>query len=142
MILYQNFAYCRYIFVWTFLFLFNIVPYSPTGSLCIIIFINYFYNQSKKIMTKNKFNGMIISEIILLFLCLIKVFKFYWIENTIFFTTYCGLIYFGVGVNPLYLHTTLLAEDDEIYKDELYFPYMKRVWSYFIFFYKDHHHSL
>tara|TARA_Y100000768_G_scaffold387893_1_gene380874 strand:- start:361 stop:765 length:405 start_codon:yes stop_codon:yes gene_type:complete len=133
MVLYQNLAYCRYIFIWSFLFLLNIVPYSPAASLSIIIIINYCFNQAKDIMTKSKFYGMFISELFLLVAILSKVFKFFLLENTVFFVTYSGVIYFYYDINPVYLHSTLLAIDDEKYKNELYFPYMKRVWGYFIF---------
>tara|TARA_B110000495_G_C23002048_1_gene591486 strand:- start:1036 stop:1440 length:405 start_codon:yes stop_codon:yes gene_type:complete len=133
MVLYQNLAYCRYIFIWSFLFLLNIVPYSPASSLIPIVIINYFFNQAKDIMTKSKFYGMFISELFLLIAILSKVFDFFLIENIIFFVTYSGIIYIYFDINPLYLHTTLLASDDEKYKNELYFPYMKRVWGYFLF---------
>lgn len=133
MVLYQNLAYCRYIFIWSFLFLLNIVPCSPASSLIPIVIINYFFNQAKDIMTKSKFYGMFISELFLLIAILSKVFDFFIIENIIFFVTYSGIIYIYFDINPLYLHTTLLASDDEKYKNELYFPYMKRVWGYFLF---------
>ena len=133
MVLYQNLAYCRYIFIWSFLFLLNIVPYSPASSLIPIVIINYFFNQAKDIMTKSKFYGMFISELFLLIAILSKVFDFFIIENIIFFVTYSGIIYIYFDINPLFLHTTLLASDDEKYKNELYFPYMKRVWGYFLF---------
>jgi len=129
---YQNLAYCRYLFVWSFLFLLDIIPYSPAGSLSIVIFINYFLNQSKTIMTKSKFYGMVISEITLFSACLLKVFDFFWIENLIFFVSYCGILYI-IGIDPIYLHSTLLSEDDNLHKDELYFPYMKRVWGLFLY---------
>jgi hypothetical protein len=133
MVLYQNLAYCRYIFIWSFLFLLNIVPCSPASSLIPIVIINYFFNQAKDIMTKSKFYGMFISELFLLIAILSKVFDFFIIENIIFFITYSGIIYVYFDINPVYLHTTLLASDDEKYKNELYFPYMKRVWGYFLF---------
>jgi hypothetical protein len=133
MVLYQNLAYCRYIFIWSFLFLLNIVPFSPASSLMSIVIINYFFNQAKDIMTKSKFYGMFISELFLLIAILSKVFDFFIIENIIFFVTYSGIIYIYFDINPVYLHTTLLASDDEKYKNELYFPYMKRVWGYFLF---------
>jgi hypothetical protein len=133
MVLYQNLAYCRYIFIWSFLFLLNIVPCSPASSLIPIVIINYFFNQAKDIMTKSKFYGMFICELFLLIAILSKVFDFFIIENIIFFVTYSGIIYIYFDINPLYLHTTLLASDDEKYKNELYFPYMKRVWGYFLF---------
>ena len=129
---YQNLAYCRYLFVWSFLFLLNVVHYSPAGSLSIVIFINYFLNQSKNTMTKNKFYGMVISEIALFSACLLKVFDFYWKENLIFFVSYCGTLYI-IGIDPIYLHSTLLSEDDNLHKDELYFPYMTRVWGLFLY---------
>ena len=81
MVLYQNLAYCRYIFMWSFLFLTNIVPYSPAASLVIIVIINYYFNHAKESMTKNKFYGMIVSELFLLIAVLLKVFKFFIVEN-------------------------------------------------------------
>ena len=74
-----------------------------------------------------------VSELFLLIAILSKVFDFFIIENIIFFVTYSGIIYLYFDINPLYLHTTLLASDDEKHKNELYFPYMKRVWGYFLF---------
>ena len=84
-------------------------------------------------MTKNKFYGMVISEFTLFICCLLKVFDFYWKENLIFFVCYCNTLYFFIGINPIYLHSTLLSEDDNLHKDELYFPYMKRVWGMFLY---------
>ena len=133
MVLYQNLAYCRYIFMWSFLFLTNIVPYSPAASLVIIVIINYYFNHSKESMTKNKFYGMIVSELFLLIAVLLKVFKFFIVENLIFVSIYGGVIYFCFNINPIYLHTTLLPKDDIKHKYELYFPYMKRVWGYLIY---------
>ena len=132
MVLYQNLAYCRYIFMWSFLFLSNIVPYSPAASLVIIVIVNYYFNNAKDSMTANKFYGMLLSELFLLIAVLSKVFKFFIIENLIFVTIYGSGIYFYFNINPIYLHTTLLPEDDKKHKHELYFPYMKRVWGYLI----------
>jgi hypothetical protein len=84
-------------------------------------------------MTANKFYGMLLSEQFLLIAVLSKVFKFFIIENLIFVTIYGSGIYFYFNINPIYLHTTLLPEDDKKYKHELYFPYMKRVWGYLIY---------
>ena len=133
MVLYQNLAYCRYIFMWSFLFLSNIVPYSPAASLVIIVIVNYYFNNAKDSMTANKFYGMLLSELFLLIAVLSKVFNFFIIENLIFVTIYGSGIYFYFNINPIYLHTTLLPEDDKKYKHELYFPYMKRVWGYLIY---------
>ena len=132
MVLYQNLAYCRYIFIWSFFFLSNIVPYSPAASLVIIVIINYYFNKAKDNMTTNKFYGMLLSELFLLIAVLSKVFKFFIVENMIFVSIYGSGIYFYFNINPIYLHTTLLPEDDKKHKHELYFPYMKRVWGYFI----------
>jgi len=84
-------------------------------------------------MTANKFYGMLLSELFLLIAVLSKVFNFFIIENLIFVTIYGSGIYFYFNINPIYLHTTLLPEDDKKYKHELYFPYMKRVWGYLIY---------
>ena len=126
----QNFAYCRYIYIWSILFLLNIVTFSPLSSLLVIfIFESYSFLMHKKIyMLDSKSNGIIFFDFFFLFLVLIKDSKPYILQNLIFFILYNIILQLN-GLNVLNVHNNLLKQDDIIHKHENYFDYFKRIWS-------------
>ena len=139
MVLYQNLAYCRYLFIWSFLFLLNIIPYSPMISLTIVIIIDYLTNEKKdQTMTQSKMYGMFLSEITLIYLCLNKKFKIDLLQNIYFFIIYYILVKFIIKIDPVKLHKEYLLNDDIKFKKETYIEYMCRIWSYFIFPFKKY----
>ena len=142
MIIYQNLAYCRYLFIWAFLFLSNIIPYSPMISLSSVIILDHLTNQNKESqMTKSKLNGLFLSEIILIYLCLLKKFSIDIVPNITFLIIYYLVLKFILKIDPVKLHKEYLPEDDLKFKDESYIQYFKRIWYYFIFFFKKHENA-
>ncbi len=139
MVLYQNLAYCRYLFLWSFLFLLNIIPYSPMISITVVIIIDYLTNEKKDLtMTQSKMYGMFLSEIILIYLCLNKKFNIDLLPNFIFFVIYFVIVKFMLQIDPIKLHKEYLLNDDVKFKKESYIEYMCRIWTYFIFPFKKH----
>ena len=127
--IYQNLAYCRYIYIWSFLYLANIIYFSPSSTIACIIILHLSNNSN---ITRNKKYGMILIDFILLTSCLVKDFKFYLIENIICLLFYL-IILLLIKVNPIILYTKYLEEDNKNHKDELYIAYMFRIWNYFLF---------
>ena len=139
MVLYQNLAYCRYLFLWSFLFLLNIIPYSPMISLTIVIIVDYLTNEKKdQTMTQSKMYGMFLSEITLIYLCLNKKFNIDLLPNIIFFIIYFIIVKFILQIDPIKLHKEYLSNDDVKFKKESYIEYMYRIWTYFILPFKKH----
>ena len=129
MVIYQNLAYCRYVYIWSFLYLANIIYFSPSSTIICIITLHIFNNSN---ITKNKKYGIILLDFLLLISCLAKNFKFHLIENIICLLLYL-IILLLIKVNPIILYTKYLEQDNENHKDELYIPYMFRIWNYFLF---------
>ena len=139
MVLYQNLAYCRYLFLWSFLFLLNVIPYSPMISLIVVIIIDYLANEKKgQTMTQNKMYGMFLSEITLIYLCLNKKFNIDFLPNLYFFIIYLTIVKFVIQIDPIKLHKEYLPQDDIKFKNESYIEYIFRIWNYFIFPLKKH----
>ena len=83
MINYQNLAYCRWLFVWSFLFLLDLIKFSPLVSLIIIFILEV--NNNKNYMTIDKRYGILLSELFLIIAIYIKSNKLYLMENICIF---------------------------------------------------------
>ena len=122
---YQNIAYCRFVFIWALLFIFNFIKFSPLLTLI-------FESTSKKpYITTNKKTGLLLSEIIFIVVLLFKSRKLYVFENISFFLIYLVFLY-TINVNIFNLHNHHLVRDDLIYSQENYKDYFIRIWSTFI----------
>ena len=127
----QNIKYCRYIYLWALFYLLNLIDFSPSSSLIIIVLIeiyNHISNFNKVKNFSNKFLFILLADIFLLILVLFKSKKLFIIENLLFF------IYFNI-ILIVYYKTNILIlnkytnEDDKIYKNETYINYLKRVYN-------------
>ena len=130
MIVYQNLAYCRFLFLWSFLYVFDIVKFSPLITLLIVIIIEL--NMDKYYMNRNKRYGIIISEIYLVIMLILKNRKLYLIENTIAIMLYCGILLL-METNIIKLYNNQLLVDDRIYSEETYWNYLARTWYSFFY---------
>ena len=128
---FQNIKYCRYIYLWGLFYLFNLIDFSPSSSLIVIVLIeiyNHISNFNKIKNFSNKFLFILLADIFLLILVLFKSKKLFIIENLLFF------IYFNI-ILILYYKTNILMlnkytkEDDKINKNETYINYLKRVYN-------------
>ena len=129
MIIYQDLAYCRLLFVWSFLYLFDLLHFSPLITLIIVVLIEITNNKSY--MNPNKRYGIVLSEIYLIIAICIKSRNLYVLENMIVFILYCGFLVL-MGTNIKKLHTKQLVIDDKIHSEETYWTYLGRVWYSFI----------
>ena len=128
MIIYQDLAYCRLLFVWSFLYLFDLVHFSPLITLIIVVLIDITNNKSY--MNPNKRYGIVLSEIYLIIAICTKSRKLYVLENMIVFILYCGFL-LVMGTNIKKLHTKQLVIDDKLHSEETYWNYLGRVWYSF-----------
>ena len=126
----QNLAYCRYIYIWAILFLFNIVPYSPLISLFFIIILEFINQASfkKTYVTLGKALGMLLADITFFVLIFVKDKKPYILPNVLFFIFYL-LVLRAHQTDVVTLHTQLLKQDDIIHRHESYLEYMWRIWD-------------
>ena len=129
MINYQNLAYCRWLFVWSFLFLLNIINFSPLVSLIIIFILEI--NNNKKYMTLDKRYGILLSELYLIIAIYVKSNKLYLMENVCIFIIYCVFLYI-MKTNVIKLHKHQLKIDDQIHSNESYWSYLGRIWYSFL----------
>ena len=130
MINYQNLAYCRWLFVWSFLFLLNIINFSPLVSLIIIFILEI--NNNKNYMTIDKRYGILLSELFFIIAIYIKSNKLYLMENICIFIIYCSFLY-SMNTNVIKLHRSQLKIDDQLHTNESYWSYLGRIWySFFI----------
>lgn len=128
MIIYQDLAYCRLLFIWSFLYLFDLVHFSPLITLIIVVLIDITNNKSY--MNPNKRYGIVLSEIYLIIAICTKSRKLYVLENMIVFILYCGFL-LVMGTNIKKLHTKQLVIDDKLHSEETYWNYLGRVWYSF-----------
>ena len=128
MIIYQDLAYCRLLFIWSFLYLFDLVHFSPLITLIIVVLIDITNNKSY--MNPNKRYGIVLSEIYLIIAICTKSRKLYVLENMIVFILYCGFL-LVMGTNIKKLHTKQLVIDDKLHSEETYWNYLGRVWYCF-----------
>ena len=129
MINYQNLAYCRWLFVWSFLFLLDIIKFSPLVSLIIIFILEV--NNNKNYMTIDKRYGILLSELFFIIAIYIKSNKLYLMENVCIFIIYCSFLY-TMNTNVIKLHRTQLKIDDQIHSNESYWSYLGRIWYSFL----------
>jgi len=129
MIIYQNLAYCRWLFVWSFLFILDIIKFSPLISLVIIFILEI--TSKKNYMTFDKRYGILLSELYLIIVIYIKSNRLYLIENICIFIVYCGLVY-SMGTNVIKLHNNQLKIDDQLHSNESYWNYLGRIWYSFL----------
>ena len=130
MINYQNLAYCRWLFVWSFLFLLDIIKFSPLVSLIIIFILEI--NNNKNYMTIDKRYGILLSELFFIIAIYIKSNKLYLMENICIFIIYCSFLY-SMNTNVIKLHRSQLKIDDQLHTNESYWSYLGRIWySFFI----------
>ena len=126
----QNLAYCRYIYIWTILFLLNVVPYSPLISLFLISILELKSHvlSNKNYITFSKAFGLIFVDILLFILVFMKDTNLYIVPNILFFVFYLLILHIH-ETNILTLHNELLKQDDLNHSQEKYFEYMKRIWG-------------
>lgn len=130
MINYQNLAYCRWLFVWSFLFLLDLIKFSPLVSLIIIFILEI--NNNKNYMTIDKRYGILLSELFFIIAIYIKSNKLYLMENICIFIIYCSFLY-SMNTNVIKLHRSQLKIDDQLHTNESYWSYLGRIWySFFI----------
>ena len=115
MINYQNLAYCRWLFVWSFLFLLDLIKFSPLVSLIII----------------DKRYGILLSELFFIIAIYIKSNKLYLMENICIFIIYCSFLY-SMNTNVIKLHRSQLKIDDQLHTNESYWSYLGRIWYSFL----------
>lgn len=129
MINYQNLAYCRWLFVWSFLFLLDLIKFSPLVSLIIIFILEV--NNNKNYMTIDKRYGILLSELFLIIAIYIKSNKLYLMENICIFIIYCSFLY-SMNTNVIKLHRSQLKIDDQLHTNESYWSYLGRIWYSFL----------
>ena len=129
MINYQNLAYCRWLFVWSFLFLLDLIKFSPLVSLVIIFILEV--NNNKNYMTIDKRYGILLSELFFIIAIYIKSNKLYLIENICIFIIYCSFLY-SMNTNVIKLHRSQLKIDDQLHTNESYWSYLGRIWYSFL----------
>lgn len=122
----QLLAYCRYIQLWTLLYVFRIINVSPLSSLMVTSFLHL---VTLKINSKRI--GILSLDIIQIILIIFRSKKFYILENLFIFSIYTNSLLL-LDKDPISLHLKELKEDDEIYKDENFIEYIKRISCYII----------
>ena len=122
----QLLAYCRYIQLWTLFYIFRIVNVSPLSSLIITSGLHLL-----NIRLNSKRIGIFSLDIIQILLIINLSKNFYIIENFFVFSIYINCLLF-IDKNPISLYTIELKNDDELYKDENFINYIKRLSSYII----------
>ena len=131
-IIYQNYAYCRIIHIWSFLYIINLTIWSPLITLYILFILHNISFLINKTYLTNKSFGILIFDIFLIILHYFKNNKIQVKTNILFFVIYCILLKFYFKISPIKLHTKYLLKDDKIYKNETYFEYKKRIWKLFL----------
>ena len=128
---YQNIKYCRYIYLWALLYLFNVVNFSPCFSLLVIVLFEIYSHISKNNKIKNfssKFLYIMLVDIFLLLLIFIKSKKLFFSENVLFFIYFNIILIVYYKTNIVVLNINI-KNDDQLYKNENYFNYLKRVYN-------------
>ena len=123
----QLLAYCRYIQFWTLLYVFRIVNVSPHSSLLVTSFLHL---VTLKINSKRI--GILSLDIIQILLIISQSKKLFILENLFIFFIYTNYLLF-LDKDPISLHLKELKEDDEIYKDENFIEYIKRIYGYILY---------
>lgn len=139
---YQNLALCRFVYIWSFLFLLNIVYFAPTlllGFIIIFELITQFVLTKSKLFKQlnnkkylKKHRSILLVDIILFCLLILKSKSFYIMANVYFFIFYIIILYV-YNTNIIELHRKHLANDDARYVNENYIEYLKRIWNINVF---------
>ena len=129
MLQYQNYGYCRYIFIWGLLSLFGIVKSTPLISLIMIIVIEF--TTKKDYMSRHKKWGILFSELFFIIALWFKDRGLYLFENLLFCLIYLCILYVN-NIDVVALHKIHLKNDDIIHGMEDYWGYLGRVWYLFL----------
>ena len=123
----QLLAYCRYIQLWTLLYVSRIIRISPLSSLMVTSFLHLvtLKNNSKRI-------GILSLDIVQMLFIINNSKKIYTIQNLIFFSIYSNYL-FLLDKDPISLHLIELKQDDEKYIDENFINYIRRIYSYILY---------
>ncbi len=119
----QLLVYCRYIHLWSILYLLNIIYFSPLITL-MIVNLFHLYN----ITLNSKRIGIVVSDIVLIIIISNRNVDLYIYENICVFFIYINILLLK-NINPIVLYTIELKEDDEKYKDENYLEYINRLFN-------------
>ena len=135
---YQNLALCRFVHIWSFLFLLNIIKFAPTLIFLFIIIIKIIlqfklikFKSLKKINNKNhliKKRSILLVDTILFCLFNFKIKRLYIMPNIYFFIFYI-IVLSLYNTNIIDLHIIHLANDNKKYINESYIDYLKRIWN-------------
>lgn len=129
MIIYQDLAYCRFIFIWSILFLLDYIHFSPLITLFIIFILENI--SDKPYMSKHKQTGLLLSELFFIILLLLKSKKLYIKENIMIFWLYLSYLYL-FNIDVITLHNYHLKIDDLQHNQENYWQYLYRIWCSFL----------
>lgn len=120
----QLLAYCRYIQLWSILYISRIINISPMASLIVtsgLHLVTFSFN-SKRI-------GILSLDIIQMFLISLISRRLYILENIFILSIYINVLLL-IEKDPISLYLVELSEDDITYKDETFFAYINRIFSY------------
>lgn len=120
----QLLTYCRYIQLWTILYITSLINISPMSSLIVTsgLHLVTFNFNSKRI-------GILSLDIIQILLISSISRRLYILENVFIFSIYINILVL-IEKDPISLYLVELREDDIIYKDETFFAYINRIFSY------------
>lgn len=120
----QLLAYCRYIQLWTILYISRIINISPMSSLIVTsgLHLVTFNFNSKRI-------GILSLDIIQMLLISSMSRRLYILENIFIFSIYINVLLL-IEKDPISLYLVELRDDDITYKDETFFAYINRIFSY------------
>lgn len=122
----QNLAYCRYLQLWGFSSIINIVDVTPLISLLLVSFLHL-----STLKCNNKRVGILLTDYTFISIIYNKDKNLYIIPNIIVFLFYIKMLYI-IKVSPIKLYTKYLVKDDKKYDNESYFNYIKRIWKLFL----------
>ena len=120
----QLLAYCRYIQLWSVLYISRLINISPMASLIVtsgLHLVTFSFN-SKRI-------GILSLDIIQIFLISLISRRLYILENIFILSIYINVLLL-IEKDPISLYLVELREDDITYKDETFIAYINRIFSY------------
>ena len=117
-------AYCRYIQLWSVLYISRLINISPMASLIVtsgLHLVTFSFN-SKRI-------GILSLDIIQILLISSISRRLYILENIFILSIYINVLLL-IEKDPISLYLVELREDDITYKDETFIAYINRIFSY------------
>ena len=123
----QLLAYCRYIQLWSVLYIIRIVSISPLSSL---IVTSCLHLVTLKINSKRI--GILSLDILQILLILIHSKKLFILENLYIVSVYINYLLI-LEKNPITLYTVELKEDDILYQNENFLQYIRRLSCYIVY---------